>query len=93
MCRHRKPKPDLLLAACNHLAVEPVEMLYVGDSHADVAAADAAGCRVLVVDYGYDDGWPIDEVGRERIIGNLQEFVTMKERPNGCLMHTLRSEP
>ena len=74
----RKPKPDLLLAACTHLAVEPREMLYVGDSHTDVAAAEAAGCRVLVVDYGYDHGRPVDDLG-DRVIGNLLEIVTMKD--------------
>jgi phosphoglycolate phosphatase-like HAD superfamily hydrolase len=42
-----------------------------------VAAAQAAGCRVLVVDYGYDHGSPIDDVGAERMIGNLLEIVTM----------------
>lgn len=75
----RKPKPDLLLAACEHLSVEPTQLLYVGDSHTDVAAAEAAGCRVLVVDYGYDHGRPIDDLGAERIIGNLLEIVTMND--------------
>lgn len=77
----RKPKPDLLLEACLHLGVEPLEMLYVGDSHTDVSAAEAAGCRVLVVDYGYDHGRPIDDLGPERIIGNLLEIVAMTDEP------------
>jgi phosphoglycolate phosphatase len=75
----RKPKPDLLLAACGHLAVEPADMLYVGDSHSDVVAAEAAGCRVLVVDYGYDHGRPVSDLGTERIIGSLLEIVTMND--------------
>ncbi len=75
----RKPKPDLLLAACTHLAVEPQEMLYVGDSHTDVGAAEAAGCHVLVVNYGYDHGRPVDELGAERIIGNLREIGTITD--------------
>ena len=73
----RKPKPDLLLAACGHLDVEPAQMLYVGDSHTDVAAAEAAGCKVLVVDYGYDQGRAVSDVGAHRIIGNLLEIVTV----------------
>lgn len=75
----RKPRPDLLLAACGHLDVEPAEMLYVGDSHTDVAAAQAAGCRVLVVDYGYDHGKPVSDAGADRVIGNLLEIVAMNE--------------
>lgn len=77
----RKPKPDLLLAACAYLAVEPAELLYVGDSHTDIAAADAAGCRVIVVDYGYDHGGALDAVRPDAIIGNLTEIVTMQVQP------------
>jgi phosphoglycolate phosphatase len=78
---HRKPKPDLLLAACAHLSVAPAEMLYVGDSHTDVAAADAAGCRVIMVDYGYDDGLSLHAATPDAIIGNLTEIVTMQVPP------------
>jgi phosphoglycolate phosphatase len=79
----RKPKPDMLFAACVHLAVTPAQMLYVGDSHSDVAAAEAAGCHVLVVDYGYDHGRAVTDLGPERVISNLLEIVTMQdpERP------------
>jgi len=77
----RKPRPDLLLAACTHLAVEPAEMLYVGDSHTDVVAADAAGCRSVMVDYGYDNGLPLDESRPDAIIGNLTEIITMPVQP------------
>ena len=76
---NRKPRPDLLLAACEHLSLEPTQLLYVGDSHTDVLAAEAAGCRVLVVDYGYDHGRRLDDLGADRIIGNLLEIVTMND--------------
>jgi phosphoglycolate phosphatase len=55
-------------------------MLYVGDSHTDIAAADAAGCRVLVVDYGYNHGGTLDAVRPDVMIGNLTEIVTMQVR-------------
>jgi len=78
----RKPNPALLLAACDRLGVKPGEMLYVGDSHTDIAAADAAGCRVLVVDYGYNQGGALDAVRPDVMIGNLTEIVTMQVRPD-----------
>ncbi len=77
----RKPNPALLLAACDRLGVTPGEMLYVGDCHADIAAADAAGCRAVMVDYGYRNGRPLDEVRPDAIIGNLTEIVTMHVQP------------
>ena len=52
----RKPSPKLLLAACSRLGIAPAQMLYVGDSSVDIAAARAAGCPVVAVNYGYDSG-------------------------------------
>ncbi|MBS0420906.1 MAG: phosphoglycolate phosphatase [Proteobacteria bacterium] len=49
----RKPSPNMLLAACARLGLAPAEMLYVGDSGIDIAAARAAGLPVIAVGYGY----------------------------------------
>ncbi len=49
----RKPSPNMLLAACSRLGIAPAEMLYVGDSSMDIAAARAAGSPVVAVSYGY----------------------------------------
>jgi phosphoglycolate phosphatase len=49
----RKPSPNMLLAACSRLGITPAEMLYVGDSSMDIAAARAAGSPVIAVSYGY----------------------------------------
>lgn len=48
----RKPSPNMLLAACARLGIAPAEMLYVGDSTVDIAAARAAGCAVIAVTHG-----------------------------------------
>ncbi|MGQ0834152.1 MAG: phosphoglycolate phosphatase [Gammaproteobacteria bacterium] len=73
----RKPSPALLHGACAHLDVEPARMLYVGDSRTDVAAARAAGCRVVTVDYGYHGGVPLADARPDAIIGNLQEITAL----------------
>jgi phosphoglycolate phosphatase len=49
----RKPSPNMLQAACSRLGIAPAEMLYVGDSSMDVAAARAACSPVIAVSYGY----------------------------------------
>jgi len=49
----RKPSPNMLLAACSRLGIAPAEMLYVGDSSMDIAAARAASLPVIAVSYGY----------------------------------------
>jgi phosphoglycolate phosphatase len=48
-----KPAPTLLTAAAAQLAVQPGQLLMVGDSSADLLAAHAAGCPVALVGWGY----------------------------------------
>ncbi len=71
----RKPKPDLLLAACARFGIAPAELLCVGDSRADVAAARAAGCPVAAVDYGYNQGRPVAAERPDWLIASLTEVV------------------
>lgn len=52
----RKPQPDMLLAALHRLGVAPVDAIMVGDSTIDIAAAQAALMRSVVVRCGYADG-------------------------------------
>ena len=70
----RKPRPDLLHEACARLAIAPRELLFIGDSELDVAAARAAGCPVAVVDYGYRQGKPVEALGADAIIGSLLQI-------------------
>lgn len=74
----RKPGPYLLLEACRRLAIAPRELLYVGDSGLDVAAARAAGCPVVLVSYGYNRGRPASEAGADAVVASLAEVVEMR---------------
>jgi len=58
-----KPHPEPLWQACTALGVAPHEALMVGDSINDVAAARAAGCEVVCLPHGYDQGQPVQELG------------------------------
>lgn len=49
MCNCRKPAPGMLLAACAAHQTQPSEALFVGDSWTDILAAQAAGCRPMLV--------------------------------------------
>jgi phosphoglycolate phosphatase len=53
-----KPDPEALLHACRVLHAHPARCVLVGDSHVDVAAAQAARMPVFIVRYGYpgEDG-------------------------------------
>ena len=69
----RKPDPATLLEAARRLGAAPEETLMVGDSVPDVAAARAAGMRVLVVNSGYGTV-PADKLGADGVLSSLGEI-------------------
>ena len=83
----RKPSPNMLTAACTHVCVEPAKMLCVGDSRADIVAAQAAGCRVVAVDYGYHRDQPLEELRPDAIVSNVHEIMEL----SACRTHPLRA--
>jgi len=50
-----KPNPEMIYAACKKLDVNVGEILYVGDTVADVKAAKAAGCRMVGIGVSGDE--------------------------------------
>ena len=57
-----KPAPDLYLAACRLLGVDPATSIAFEDSRTGAAAARAAGMRVIGVPSMDPDGFPADVV-------------------------------
>ena len=64
-----KPHPASLWFACRTLEVNTDETLMVGDSINDVAAARAAGCSVVCVPHGYNEGRSLADFQCEVISG------------------------
>jgi phosphoglycolate phosphatase len=58
----KKPDPLPLLKTCEALRSSPACTLMVGDSSNDAQAADAAGCPVVLMTYGYNHGEPIQNI-------------------------------
>tara|TARA_B100001123_G_scaffold37743_1_gene39056 strand:- start:584 stop:1129 length:546 start_codon:yes stop_codon:yes gene_type:complete len=54
-CACRKPKPGMLLEAANEYGVDLTRSWLIGDRWKDVDAGNAAGCKTVFVDYGYDE--------------------------------------
>ncbi|HEX6137733.1 MAG TPA: phosphoglycolate phosphatase [Casimicrobiaceae bacterium] len=73
----RKPAPNLLNAARERFGIEAGELLFVGDSRIDVAAARAARCPVAIVDYGYNQGEPLGDADPDWIVGSLAEIAAL----------------
>jgi len=67
----KKPDPVALLQVCSDFALAPAQVIAIGDSSNDAAAARAAGCPVLHVPYGYNHGEPIQTVDTDGIVNTL----------------------
>ena len=67
----RKPDAGPLLHAAKAMGVPPHRLLMVGDSINDVLSARAAGCPVLVVPYGYNEGEPVQNLAADGIVASL----------------------
>jgi phosphoglycolate phosphatase len=67
----RKPHPAPFLRACAALGVAPAEAVVIGDSANDAEGARAAGCRVLLVSYGYSEGRDVASLGADGVVATL----------------------
>ncbi len=75
----KKPDPLQLQHICAQFEVPEYEALLVGDSNTDIAAADAAGCFIVTVPYGYNQGKPIDVSKVDATINDLTELTNLIE--------------
>lgn len=71
----KKPDPLPLLATCAALGSAPARTLMVGDSSNDAEAARAAGCPVVLVDYGYNHGEPVERAAPDAVVARLDALA------------------
>lgn len=72
-CERRKPDPLPIHHACEQLQCSPNRVLTIGDSINDALAGKAAGCSVLAVPYGYNEGMPVTDLPVDGIVANVFE--------------------
>jgi phosphoglycolate phosphatase len=72
-CEQKKPHPMPLHYACEQLAIQPEQALFIGDSINDALAANAAGMAVLAVPYGYNEGRDVQTLPVDAIVGSIIE--------------------
>jgi len=73
----KKPDPMQLHHICKKLEVLETESMLVGDSDTDVVAAHAAGCYIVTVPYGYNQGKAIDESMVDATIDDLPDLLNL----------------
>ena len=71
----KKPDPMPLVEACRALALPTQQVLMVGDSSNDAAAARAAGCPVVLTSYGYNHGADVRAEDSDGVFDRLDELA------------------
>ena len=73
----KKPDPMQLTYICAAFALAPEKVLLIGDSANDALAARAAGCPVLCVSYGYNEGGDVRNLDCDAIVESLSEAANI----------------
>jgi D,D-heptose 1,7-bisphosphate phosphatase len=60
-CNCRKPKPGMILKACEEHNVDPARSWMIGDILNDVEAGNRAGCKTVLLDNGNETKWEAGE--------------------------------
>jgi phosphoglycolate phosphatase len=71
----RKPDSAPLLHAMDRLEGSRGTTVMIGDSAADVSAAQAAGIPCVVVTYGYNFGRSVQALGADAVVDSLSELL------------------
>ena len=79
----KKPHGEPMLRACQLLGVVASDATVIGDSENDVLSARAAGCQVIVVETGYNEGKSLADLGADAIVPTLLHAARLIEpRPH-----------
>ncbi len=73
----KKPAPDPLIACSEQLGVPPRKCIYVGDSHVDIRAANAAEMISIGVLSGLDDRETLLAEGPRMILESVNELIEL----------------
>ena len=74
-CDCRKPSPGLLLRASARIPVDFAKSYVVGDRWRDIAAGRTAGCRTVLIDYGYDEPQPTAPDARVALLKDAANWI------------------
>jgi phosphoglycolate phosphatase len=70
-----KPDPLMLTHTAERLFVPTPQLLMIGDSGNDAHAARAAGCPIVLMNYGYTEGEPLASIPNDGIFSSFVEIA------------------
>lgn len=82
-CDCRKPKPGMLLRAARELGIDLTQSWMVGDRWRDVDCGQAAGCRTVFIDYGYNESLRQKPGFKVKDLAEAVEVILDAGKPSG----------
>ncbi len=76
---NKKPDPEQIYHVCEQLQFNVQEVVMIGDSKTDIAAAHNAGCYVFAVPYGYNQGVVIKASEVDAVVNSLSDAIALIE--------------
>ena len=77
--QEKKPHAAPMVRACQLLGVAAADATVIGDSENDALAARAAGCRVIIVETGYNEGKSLVDLDADAIVPTLLHAARLIE--------------
>ena len=71
----KKPNPDMVWHALQQLGCAPEAACLIGDSQADLGAAQASGVASILVSFGYSGDLDVRAAGASRVIDQLTDLL------------------
>jgi D-glycero-D-manno-heptose 1,7-bisphosphate phosphatase len=90
-CPCRKPKPGLLLDAGQKRGLDLTASFMVGDRWRDVEAGHNAGCKTILIDYGYQEKAPA-QPPHVRVASLSEAADWIIEHSSQCLFSSSQSK-
>ena len=77
-----KPSPDMIHAVLREMNLSPGEVVFVGDTPADVETGKQAGVDVYALPTGFHSKFELSQKKPRRMLKNLKELVKAVEDPS-----------
>ncbi|WP_085317843.1 phosphoglycolate phosphatase [Derxia lacustris] len=81
----KKPDPQPLRHATALMGVDLAASVMIGDSINDALAGRNAGCKVLLLPYGYNEGQPVETLEADAIVATLLDAALWIDGYNAAL--------
>ena len=81
-CDCRKPRPGMLLRAARELHLDLARSWMVGDRWRDIDCGHEAGCRTILIDYGYDEALRKPPEFSARHLGEAADIILAHQQPD-----------